>query len=224
MSTLSFSHEQLVRIAKFKAEDFAFINTRRRVHNRLGFAYQLAFVRLANRFPTQQPFEVIDDILTFVSLQVDIAADLIQHYQLRRQTIAEHQPQIRDYLGLQRFEEADIEPLKQFLFAEASRLEQIGPLLTKAKQFLKEQSVLQPADDTLRRLIGHQRTQARQAMFNRLREALSPDLVKNLDALLEVGETRISAFQTLKRPPSAASPTAMQRLFQKLERIRATAF
>ena len=72
MSSLSFSHEQLVRRAKFRTEDFEVINTRRRAHNRLGFAYQLAFVRLANRFPTQQPFEVVEDILTFVSLQVGV--------------------------------------------------------------------------------------------------------------------------------------------------------
>jgi len=37
--------------------------------------------------------------------QVDISADLIQDYQQRRQTIAEHQPQIVDYLGLRRFGE-----------------------------------------------------------------------------------------------------------------------
>ena len=116
MSTLSFSHEQLVRRAKFRTEDFEFINTRRRVHNRLGFAYQLAFVRLANRFPTQQPFEVVEDILTFVSLQLDISADLIQDYQRRRETITEHQPQIVDYLGLRRFGETETDLLKQFLF------------------------------------------------------------------------------------------------------------
>jgi hypothetical protein len=68
MSTLSFSHEQLVRKAKFRAEDFEFINTRRRAHNRLGFAYQLAFVQLANRFPTQQPFEVMEKFSTLTRI------------------------------------------------------------------------------------------------------------------------------------------------------------
>jgi hypothetical protein len=32
----------------------------RRPQNRLGFAYQLAFVRLLNRSPKQQDFEVIE--------------------------------------------------------------------------------------------------------------------------------------------------------------------
>ena len=35
---------------------------RRRDHNRLGFAYQMAFVRLVNRFPAQQPLEVLPEL------------------------------------------------------------------------------------------------------------------------------------------------------------------
>jgi hypothetical protein len=45
---------------------------------------------------------------------------------------------------------------------------------------------------------------------------------KNLDALLEVDESRISSFQTLKQPPGTASPPAMHRLVKKLERIQTT--
>jgi hypothetical protein len=44
------SHEQLVNLAKLTAEDIAEVNHRRRPHNRLGFAYQMAFVRLAEKF------------------------------------------------------------------------------------------------------------------------------------------------------------------------------
>ena len=72
MNTLGFSHEQLLRLAKLNTEDLKEIRKRRRPYNRLGFAYQLAFVRLANRFPMQRPFEIVDEILTFVSVQIDI--------------------------------------------------------------------------------------------------------------------------------------------------------
>ena len=51
MSSATFSHEQIIRHAQFTPEDRAEIQQRRRDNNRLGFAYQLAFVRLANRFP-----------------------------------------------------------------------------------------------------------------------------------------------------------------------------
>ena len=59
MSTLSFSYEQLVRRAKFKAEDFEFINTRHQAHNRLGFAYQLAYQRRRETIIEHQP-QIVD--------------------------------------------------------------------------------------------------------------------------------------------------------------------
>jgi hypothetical protein len=34
-------------------------------HNRLGFAYQVGFVRLFGRFPQQQPFELFEELVCF---------------------------------------------------------------------------------------------------------------------------------------------------------------
>ena len=159
---LSFSHDLIVREAKLSPEDVIEIQKRRRDNNRLGFAYQLAFVRLTNRFPTQQPLEVVDELLTYVAIQLDISSDAIEIYRQWRQTIAEHRTAILDYLGLRRFGEEETQLLERFLFKETSRLEQTGPLLVRAKTFLKEQGILQPADDTLRRLIANQRQRARE--------------------------------------------------------------
>jgi hypothetical protein len=69
----SYTHEQLLHQANLTQEDLQIIKQRRRPHNRLGFAYQLAFVRLFNRFPVQSPaFEVDEDLLTFVSILLDL--------------------------------------------------------------------------------------------------------------------------------------------------------
>ena len=43
MSTARFSHDEIVREARFNTEDMAEITKRRRDNNRLGFVYQLAF-------------------------------------------------------------------------------------------------------------------------------------------------------------------------------------
>ncbi|MFQ5906413.1 MAG: Tn3 family transposase, partial [bacterium] len=207
---------------RLSSEDVAEINKRRRSHNRLGFAYQIAFVRLTNRFPTQQPFEIEDEILTYVSTQLSISAQTIEAYQQRRQTIAEHQQLLREYLGVRRYGEAETTAFEQFLFEEACRLEQTGPLLVKAKEFLKEQGILQSADDTLERLITTQREQARQHIFERITGDLSPEAKENLDTLLIVDEGRFSPLQTLKQPPGQASPAAVLRLISKLKQIQAT--
>ena len=46
----------------------------RRDHNRLGFAYQIGFARLFNRFPAQQPLEINDELLSFVAVQMNIGS------------------------------------------------------------------------------------------------------------------------------------------------------
>lgn len=222
MRTLPFSHEQLVRIAKLTPEDIEEVSRCRRAHNRLGFAYQLAFVKLTNRFPVQQPFEINEELLRYVSVQTGLSALLIRIYIKRQPTLSEHQEQIRTYLQLRRLGEAGLVRLKQFLLDESGRLVQTGPLLVQAKQFLKEEGTLCPADDTLQRLIVKQRQLARQHIFERITNNLTHDLLEKLDGLLVAGETRLTLFQSLKQPPGKPSPVAMLRLVSKLEQIQET--
>ena len=222
MSTVRFSHEEIVRKGKFSPEDMAEIAKRRRDNNRLGFAYQLAFVRLVHRFPEQQPLEIVDELLLYVSMQLDIPSEAIETYQQRQQTLAEHRSAILNYLGLCRFGETEIEMLGGFLFEEACRLEQTGPLMVQAKQFLKEADILLPADSTLRRLIIGQRQAARLHIYSRVAETLSPAFKERLDGLLIAGDNRLTPFQSLKQPPRKASPKAVLRLAAKLELIQGT--
>lgn len=187
MSELTFSHEELLRAGRFKPEDIAEIRQRRRDNNLLGFAYQLAFVRLVNRLPMQHPLEILDELLNYVAVQLDIPGSAITEYQQRRQTIVEHGGAVVDYLGLRSFGEDEIQALTPFLFDEACRLEQTGPLLIQAKQFLKENGILYPADDTLRRLIVTQRQAARSHIFTRITTDLSSSQRENIDSLLVAG-------------------------------------
>jgi hypothetical protein len=43
--------------------------------HRLGFAYQIAFVRLFNRFPRQQPFEIVDELASSARRSWDSTRD-----------------------------------------------------------------------------------------------------------------------------------------------------
>jgi pyoverdine/dityrosine biosynthesis protein Dit1 len=130
-------------LAKLTAKDLQEIERRRRDHNRLGFAYQLAFMRVYNRFPIQRPsFEIDHDLLLFVGLQLDVSAGQIDYYYTRQPTLSRHQEQIRLYLGLSRFGEETQNELEQFLFEEACQLEQMNALLARAEEFLREQGIL----------------------------------------------------------------------------------
>ena len=128
----------------------------RRPHNRIGFAYQIGFVRLKNRFPIQQPFEIIPDLATYAGVQLKIEPDEIHKYALRQQTISEHQIRIRQYLNLKELVHADIASLEEYIFQQSCRLEQTVALYSLVEQYLRDNNILQPADSTLQRMIGEQ--------------------------------------------------------------------
>ncbi len=222
MKSRFYTHEQLVNVARLKPEDIGQIRLRRRQHNRLGFGYQLCFVRLINRFPTQQPFEIYEDILSFASVQLDIPASSVDIYADRQPTISEHQEQIRKYLGLRRFDENVIPEISKFIFDEACRLEQTAALLAGIGRYLREHSILKPSDDTLQRLIARQRQKAKKYIFDRICASLSKDLIRNLDELADTKNGRPSDLHWLKFPPGRPAPKAIIRLTNKLEKISDT--
>ena len=222
MSKSMYSHEQIVQAGQFSPEDINEITQRRRNHNRLGFAYQLAFVRLTNLFPAQQPMEFLPELLTYIGVQLGIDTKFIQDYAQRQATIAEHRQAIISYLGMRYFEEANSQPVADFLFNEACRLEQTGPLLTLAKKFLREQFILCPSEDVLFRLVVRQRQAARDHVYKRTTNLLSESIIEKLDALLETEGGRFTPLHILKKPPGRPSPAAILRLTAKLERIQDT--
>ncbi len=216
------SRNQWIELGKLSAEDLAQIQACRRSHNRLAFGYQLAFVKVHNRFPVQNPFEADDELLNYVGIQLELSDDQIELYSTRQQTVSQHQTRIRHYLRLRSLDEKEQEALKQFLFTECCRLEETSQLRTLAQRFLREKRILEPAATTLDRMIGEQRRQARQHLFKKLFELLSEDAIKRLDALLLVGEGSSSPLQILKEVPGTPSASAVLRLTAKLKDIAKT--
>ncbi len=223
MTPLAFSRGQMVREATLTAADLAEAAKCRRDHNRLGFAYQIGFVRLFSRFPAQQPLEICDELLSFVAMQLNIDAANIEGYAVRQHTVSDHQAGIRDYLRLAVFDPEQAQALERFIFEESCRLEQTASLLARAREFLKERRILFPAESALLRLVGEQRKQAREHIVAKLAEGLSSGVVKALDGLLGVKEGEAtSGLQAIKANPAKPSATAMQSLADKLAAIEAT--
>jgi hypothetical protein len=104
---------------RFTSADQAQIAHCRGAHNRLGFAYQLGFLRLTGRFPAQPPLELLDALLVFVASEVARDPVLIQDYAQRRQTVSEHQPLLRLYLGFRPFGPAERDALGHCVRDEA---------------------------------------------------------------------------------------------------------
>ena len=74
------SRSQLIRDLSLTRTDQMEISKRRGDPHRLGFAYQLGFVRVFQRFPVQQPLEICEELLSFVALQTGIDGGLLGDY------------------------------------------------------------------------------------------------------------------------------------------------
>src|SRR5258706_13060957 len=102
-----FSRDQLKRVDSLTEEDFVQLGRCRRPHNRLGFAYQVAFVRLLGRFPQQQPFELFEELFCFSAARLGFDAGLSEFYPRRKPTLSERPRTITRYLRLRPFVHAE---------------------------------------------------------------------------------------------------------------------
>ena len=128
------SRLRLIREGSLTESDWEEVSRCRGQHNRLGFAYQIAFVRILGRFPTQVPFEIDGEILRFTALQLKVSPEIMDAYSSRQQTVSEHQLRIRDYLHLQSFDSEAEERLVQFLEQEALRIDRTASLLARSRE------------------------------------------------------------------------------------------
>jgi hypothetical protein len=207
LETIPYPRELIAEQVVFTPADHAQIALCRGAHNRLGFAYQIAFLRLTGRFPSQQPLELLPDVLAFVANELALTPTVIEAYAQRQATVSAHQEQIRLHLGFRAFSPAEREALGQFLRDEALHLDHLTALVAQAETFLRDQQVLLPAFSTLRRLAGEHRDWTRQFVAIRMMALLPSDLPARLDALLHVeADPRLSPLQVLKTPPGMPTP------------------
>ena len=223
VSASDVSRPRLIRDASFLEADWKEIAERRGGHNRLGFAYQVAFVRVVGRFPRQAPFEIDGEVLRFAALQLGVDPETIHAYARRQQTVSEHQKRIGQYLRLRVFDADAGDRLPRFLEGEALRLDRTASLLARARAWLRDERVLAPADSLLRRAVGSARRTARTLLTEQMTVRLSPVMRDRLDALLDVGEDDpFSALHRIKTSPSSPSVGGMKRLLARLELIETT--
>ena len=222
LHALYYPRDLITERVRFTPADHTLIAHCRGIHNRLGFAYQMGFVRLTGRFPAQQPLEMLHDLLVWVAQEVGIDPSAIEAYAQRRQTVAEHQLLLQGSLGLRPCGPAERDLLGRYLREEAVRLESTPALIAPAEAVLRTHSMVLPAGSTRRRVAGEQREQARHLVSTRLLALMPSALPPCLDALLQVEESHASSLQALKAPPGFPFARARLRLLDKLDQIHAT--
>jgi len=215
----SFNRALLTQLDNLSEEERQWIFQCRRDINQLGFCYQLIFVKVFNRFPRQEPLEIVEDILTFASFQLGISSERINEYQKRRPTLSEHQKRLIELLQMKKFENIDMLSFEEFLFQEALRFDQTSLLFSRAQQFLKEQSILQPGESILRRVVSKQKELSSKFVFSKIEKMLSGKTKKFLDNFLVAEKNNLSPFHKLKEPPVTPSTKGLIVLAKKVELI-----
>lgn len=212
--------QEILALGKLTAPDKCYIHSCKTDETRLGFGYQLAFVNIHNYFPQQTPLEIEIPILQYVSYQLNLDGELIEHYRRKRSVVREHQRKIKHYLHLEAYEAPAKAKLSEYLLEQSYQTDQISLLVPKAQCFLKAHHILQPALSTLRRLVGACREKAWNEIETKLMASLTLATKNKLQNLLEI-EVHRSILWTLKQPPGLPSTDNMKLLITKLQTIEA---
>jgi hypothetical protein len=221
MKNTGFSQKSLVFYGTLNSEDMVKINQCRGIENKLGFTYQLIFIRLFNALPQITPFEMAEEVLIYTSIQLNIESILIDEYQKNRIKISSHQKSIVEYLQLCNFDKESKAKFENFLFKESLRLESVSLLKTKAIQYLKESKVLSPNIEIFNRNIASQRKKARHHIFDSIQSRLNINIIKKLKAIISK-DGEYSKLERLKAPPGRASVDSLLNLTKNLEIIKDT--
>lgn len=98
--------------------------------------------------PYQVPFEILEELATFVGIELDIPREELNVYAPATDHLWTPE-QLRLYLKLVRFTKHAETALMEHLFHQSLQIQPTDSLLLKATDFLRERQVLNPADDTL---------------------------------------------------------------------------
>ncbi|MCI2423734.1 DUF4158 domain-containing protein [Saccharopolyspora sp. K220] len=206
----SLSRSELERYFFLDDADRGLLRGKRRTHNRLGFAIQLASVGFLGRF-MPDPRQVPSEVAEYLAEQLEIAdPSCLKDYGERDGTARTHAGEIQKTEGWRNFSEVTSE-LSEWLDARAwTTGAGPKPLFDAAVGWLRERKVLLPGATRLTRLVGSCREAATQRLWETPHDLLDDDQRAALDGLLEVPEGhRHSRLDRMRRPPTRVSGPAM---------------
>ncbi len=219
---VEWTSEAMGRFFWLSPEDMLQVKTCRGAANRLGFALNLLLLRLLHcPFPSSDLIPA--RIIQFVAMPLNVHPEALTEYGPRRpQTRDEHLVQIRTYLKLRPYaHEEDDSRLSEYLLTRALQRDDPAVLLEEAEDWLREESILFPAESTILKIIAQVRPQAESQVFAAITRQLSTTQAQALEDLMQRDQgKRGSTFAWLKEPAVKASPASVKMLITKLETVR----
>ena len=211
---------ELIRLYSLGDADFAFLRPHRGVHNRLGVAVQIAYLRFPGR-PIARDETPHAPLLTMVAAQLRAPASAWALYATRDQTRREHSATITRWLGLRALDLHAHRSLSHWLLPIAAQTTHGLVLAQALVDEMRRRSIVLPALGTIERLCAEVHTRAQRRIFKLLCAPLSEAQRSQLDGLLDVHKGGpITTLTWLRQPPGKPSARSITAHLNRLQALR----
>ena len=211
----------LVRYWTLGDEDLALVGTRRRAHNRLGFALQLCALRYPGR-PLRLGEAISEPALRFVADQVGVSPKAFAAYGARVQTRYQQLEALRRAFGFTDLTPARRREIARWLLPVALASTSAPTVAVALLGEIRRRRLIVPGPSVLEDLVAAALTAAERHVARQLAADLPAAQAEALDALLEPKTgTPMSVLAWTRQPPGAPGHRALARLVEALGRLRA---
>lgn len=210
----------LIQYFTLSLDDRRQIKRQRRSENRLGFALQLCILRYLGFCPDDLQ-QIPNEVVEYLSAQLDMQAEDLIGYAQRAQTRTEHLQQIGVYLGFRDPLTQDFQQLATWLLERAMEHDKPSLLFQLAAEKLYRDKIVRPGVTTLERMVATARHQAILKTYHLLEPLLTRQQRKFLDKLLQPDATvKMTPLSWLRRPATSNSPAAILTAIAKIRYLR----
>lgn len=201
-------------------EDIDHIRTRRRPHNRFGFALQLCALRYPGRLLL--PGEIIPyEVSRFLGAQLGLnEADLLE-YAIREETRHEHLAALRQLYGYRAFTGQGARELKVWLVKQAEDARSNDDLARQFVDQCRRTQIIVPAISTIERLCADALVAAERRIEARISRRLDCGNRACLDALLiDMVDSHLTGFVWLRQFEPGKNSADVNRLLDRLDLLQ----
>ena len=201
--------------------ELSWVAQRRGNHNRLGFAVLLCYLKHPGRVLEFQE-EPSQQLLKYLSEQLNIPVESWGHYARRPTTRREHLLEIQSALELRGFSRSDYRLAIQQVEQEALKTEQALHLAKKLIHWLRSQRILLPGEEVLERLCASGLYRANQELYRLITNELTKQQEQALEDLLFIdSDKKKSRLHWLKQSPTYPNSKQIQEHLARYQLIDA---